>query len=331
MSNNLQLELIEASSVSADGTIVFDTVLTSSGAVSYDNDTGTINLSEAGYYKFDWWVVTQSSNSTNGAVFAVVSSQGDSIVGASTIKTGEVVGNCIIEVISPPVTVELKNASDTTFYFLPATPVKAGLTVIGEAETGPTGPTGPQGEIGPTGPQGDSSPAAVIPFSSGSDTSNPHTNASGEPTEVQLVSFSGHSSNIQIAENAFALPTGNNYQFAFAMPYNAVVKSIYLTCANWADFTPPPGALVYPFVMLATAPINSNSFTLLTATQTETTGSWVGGVNNPAGTTLSGSRVDIDVPIPAGSRVAICCTYRITGTPSAQDYYFYYAGGILLG
>jgi hypothetical protein len=172
-------------------------------------------------------------------------------------------------------------------------------------------------------------PTVVIPFATGIDTSNPSTNAAGEPTQIQIVSYGGHSNSITLTGNTFTLPPGNNYQFAFALPYDAILKSVYFTSTNWAAFTPPAGANIYPFVVLATAPLGSNTFTLLTATETASNTPWIGGASIPAGTALSGSQLDIDVPIAAGSRVAICCTYRITGTPSAQSYYFYYSGGIL--
>lgn len=333
MANMMQLELSTASSVNPDDAVVFDTVLTSGENMNYDNTTGVITLLEPGSYLFNWWVVTQASISANGAVFAIVSSQGDSMIGTSPLKTGEVVGVCAIEVTAAPVTVALRNVSDAMFYFSQSSPLKAALVVSKENEAGPTGPTGPQGDTGTTGSTGSTGAtggtAAVIPFSTGIDTSNPLTNAAGEPLEIQLVSFSGHSNTISLSGNTFTLPTGNNYQFTFAIPYDAVVRSIYLTCSNWAAFTPPAGATVYPFVTLATAQLDSALFTLLPTTETVTDTPWVGGANVPAGTTLSGFSVDINVPIPAGSRVAICCTYRITGTPSAQSYYFYYSGGIL--
>ena len=616
--NLLQIEKLTAGTVESNANIIFDSTVISIGNISYDSGTGIITLQEAGRYEFDWWVASQSCDSNIGTGYALVSSQGDSIIGNSPVKTGEVVGIGVIEVVTAPVTVSLRNNSGARIYSSTIVPVKASLAVIeigspgeigptgptgpqgetgstgpqgetgptglqgetgstglqgetgptgpqgetgptgsqgetgptglqgetgltglqgetgptgSQGETGPTGlqgetgptgpqgetgptglqgetgptgpqgetgptgpqgetgptglqgetgptgpqgetgptgpqgetgptgpqgetgptgpqgetgptgpqgetgptgpqgetgptglqgetgptglqgetgptgpqgetgPTGPQGETGPTGPQGETGPtglqgetgpagpqgetgptgsqgetgptgpqgetgptglqgetgptglqgetgptgpqgetgptgdtasAIVIPFSTGTDTGNPSTNAAGEPAQVQIVSFSGHSNSISLTGNTFVLPTGNGYQFAFVMPYDAVVKSIYLTCSNWADFTPPAGASVYPFVMLATAPLGSNSFTLLTATETITGTPWIGGAVIPAGTILSGSRLNIDVSIAAGSRVAISCAYRITGTPSAQSYYFYYAGGILL-
>ncbi|HWS29234.1 MAG TPA: hypothetical protein VN512_03865 [Clostridia bacterium] len=71
---------------------------------------------------------------TIGAGFALVLSQGDAIIGNSPTKTGEVVGVGIIEVITAPVTVALRNNSSATVYYSTIVPVKASLAVIGTDE-----------------------------------------------------------------------------------------------------------------------------------------------------------------------------------------------------
>jgi len=193
-------------------------------------------------------------------------------------------------------------------------------------------PTGATGSTGATGATGDTGPGTIfIPFATGDETSAPRTNATGAPTEIQIVGFGDRSNRIPLSGNGFTLPTGNGVQFAFAIPRQAIVQSIYFTSSNWAPFTPINGAAVTPFVVLATAPLGSQIFTILENTQTIASSSWTGtGSQLPAGTTLSGFRTNINVMIPAGMRVAICCAYQITGNPSVTEYFFYYSGGILL-
>ena len=57
----------------------------------------------------NWWVATQTTTSTHGVVFALVSSQGDILEGNSPIKTSEVSGVGIIQVNVAPVTLSLVN------------------------------------------------------------------------------------------------------------------------------------------------------------------------------------------------------------------------------
>jgi len=130
MSILLQVERLVAETVESNANVIFDSIVTSSGNISYDNATGVITIQEAGRYEFDWWVATQASISTIGAGFALVSSQGDTI-GNSPIKTGEVVGVGVIEVATAPVTVALRNNSSAAIYYSTIVPVKASLAVIG--------------------------------------------------------------------------------------------------------------------------------------------------------------------------------------------------------
>ncbi|WP_277345848.1 hypothetical protein [Paenibacillus sp. HB172176] len=159
----LQLELLSSGTVNTGSNIVFDTIVYSSGNISYNVVTGVITFNEAGRYVLNWWVSTQSSFSTNGAVFALSSSQGDFLEGSSPIKTGVVPGLGVIEVSAAPVTLSLVNAS-TAAVFLPTfIPLKASLVIVQDdvSVPGPTGPTGPAGATGPTGPTGPVGPTGA--------------------------------------------------------------------------------------------------------------------------------------------------------------------------
>jgi len=161
----LLIERAAAGSVAVNGNVIFDTVKFTAGNISYNSGTGVITFNEAGRYEVHWWVTTQSSQTTNGIVFALVSSQGDLIIGDSPIRTGEVVGMGIIEVAAPPVTLSLVNWGDAAVIYGSLVPIRASLMIvqddIGSGPTGPTGntgPTGPTGDTGPTGPTGDTGP-----------------------------------------------------------------------------------------------------------------------------------------------------------------------------
>lgn len=145
----LQIERLADGTVGVNENVIFDSIVVISDSVSYNSATGTITLLQSGRYEFDWWVDTQSSASSNGVGFALVSSQGDLLVGNSPIKTGEVVGVGIFVVNEAPVTVELRNNSTAEVYYPTIVPVKATLVVIGGEGSGGTGPTGPTGATAP--------------------------------------------------------------------------------------------------------------------------------------------------------------------------------------
>ena len=109
--------------------VIFNSTVFTAGNIMYNDATGIVTFMEAGRYTLNWWVATQSSVS-QGAVFSLISSQGESISGASPIKTGEVTGFGIIEVSSAPVTVSLVNSGSADFYYSPIVPVKAALMIV---------------------------------------------------------------------------------------------------------------------------------------------------------------------------------------------------------
>ncbi len=156
----LQIERTSAGLAGVLNNVIFDSVVYTAGNISYNNSTGVITFNETGRYVINWWVATQASVSTNGTVFALSSSQTDTLVGDSPTKAGQVSGMGIIDVVSAPVTVSLINASTSAVYYSSLVPVTAALVVVEDdvPSTGPTGPTGGTGPIGPTGPTGGTGP-----------------------------------------------------------------------------------------------------------------------------------------------------------------------------
>lgn len=160
----LQIERTLAGSVATLANVVFDSIVYLAGNISYNNTTGVITFNEAGRYVVNWWVATQTTVSTNGTVFALSSSKGDYLEGVSPIRTGEVVGTGIIDVVTAPVTVSLVNGSNSTIFYAINVPLTATLVVVQDdvsGSTGPTGPTGATGSTGPTGPIGTTGPTGA--------------------------------------------------------------------------------------------------------------------------------------------------------------------------
>ena len=125
----LQVERSDAGSIEPMENVIFEEATLSVGNISYNSTSGAIMLFEAGQYIISWWVASQASLSTNGTVFGLFSSQGDVIESASSVKTGEVSGIGVINVMNEPVTFWLRNTSTGTFYYAPAVPRKASLVV----------------------------------------------------------------------------------------------------------------------------------------------------------------------------------------------------------
>ena len=233
----LQIELNSGSSVNALNNVIFDTITYSNGNISYNSTTGIITFNEAGRYEINWWVATQSSQATDGASFALSSSKGDFLVGASPIKKGEVVGIGIIDVVTAPVTLSLVNSSNATYFYAADVPLKASLIVV-EDDIGPTGDTGPTGATGDTGPTGDvgpTGPGAIIPFASGS-IAILTTALGGVPGTQVLLAF-GTNALGTLSEGVIDIAGFSN--MAFSMPRDGTITSIaaYLSIGAPVDLT----------------------------------------------------------------------------------------------
>ena len=140
MSIALQIERTTAGMVTAGENVIFDTVAYASGDIGYNSTTGVITFEEAGRYLLNWWVTTQSSTSVNGAIFALYTSEGQSLTGNSPVKKGEVYGTGIITVSAAPVTASLINQSTEAFYYAEPLPLAATL-VITKDDAGSTADT----------------------------------------------------------------------------------------------------------------------------------------------------------------------------------------------
>lgn len=147
-----------------------------SPTINVDSTTGKFTISQPGNYLINWWVVTQSSDSSLAIGFALKGKAAsattyDSYQAAvNTLKTGEISGTSILALTPDkiPYTFQLVNITgysqglSSTVILALYTTAQAGITISQlsdgtEGATGPTGPAGPagiQGVTGVTGPQG---------------------------------------------------------------------------------------------------------------------------------------------------------------------------------
>jgi len=125
--------------VTAGSNVMFNDVTLLFGNISYDTNTGVITFPESGYYQFTWQVTVDGlanlptgydPKTTPPYVFMELSgSAGD--LGGATLPThlGSLTGNVIVEVLSAPFTVSLKNSSPWSVNLAGAHAPKATLSV----------------------------------------------------------------------------------------------------------------------------------------------------------------------------------------------------------
>lgn len=138
----LQLERIAFDQLVSGSNIVFDSIIHASGNISYNSISGEVTFNEVGKYLINWLVATQTAISTDAIVFALRTSQGDNIEGNSPIKTGEVYGVGVIEIITPGVTLSLVNSSTGAtgkITLSSMVPVKASMAIVSVDEQGAVG------------------------------------------------------------------------------------------------------------------------------------------------------------------------------------------------
>jgi len=79
---SLYLERQLQGAITSSSNVIFDTLITSSGPISYDALTGVITINQPGKFLINWFVASQASAGSNSIAFSVMTSQGDNI-GAS--------------------------------------------------------------------------------------------------------------------------------------------------------------------------------------------------------------------------------------------------------
>uniref|UniRef100_UPI003261B19F hypothetical protein n=1 Tax=Clostridium sp. NkU-1 TaxID=1095009 RepID=UPI003261B19F len=224
--------------------------------------------------------------------------------------------------------------------------------------TGPTGDTGPAGLTGATGPTGPTGPAGtatnrsgVIPFAIDDEYAEVSTDDQGNPSIVQFAGFeanainSGRPTELQEGDWEAGTITFNFanydqfYRSCFVMPYDAVVKNIYVLFGAKMSVFLPEDATLFPFAALAVLTSDTPGqqtgemvFTILqdTLTYSDPFVAPAGGGQVPKYTLERGSLTDINATIPAGSLVGIIVGCRAEGVTSELFVRFSVSGGILL-
>lgn len=132
----LQLERSTTGVVAASANVVFNTVLFTTGNISYAPLTGIITVNEPGRYVINWWTVTQASIASAGPGFALSSSLGAFIQSNSPNKLGPFSGSGIINITSAPATISLVNSTSGDITFSSLVPIKAGLALFKDEPPG---------------------------------------------------------------------------------------------------------------------------------------------------------------------------------------------------
>jgi hypothetical protein len=126
----LQLSRISTGTIPTGSNVVLDTIIFSSGNISYNSVTGVITFNQPGRYVVNWTVAYQGvTDASSGAVLAIATSQGDFLQGNSPAPNGQVVGSGILEVTTTPVTMSLVNSAGK-LVLGSQVPVKATLTIV---------------------------------------------------------------------------------------------------------------------------------------------------------------------------------------------------------
>lgn len=200
-------------------------------------------------------------------------------------------------------------------------------------ETGITGPTGNTGETGATGPT-----AGVIPFYVVANMGSINCNADGIPSTVLFSGFGpGYPDQVYIDPNDWATGTINsfsNYGSSFIMPHDGIIKNIYVSFGTKSNFYIQGGAIMHPFVCLATLsdaiPDTKLVYTILQDTITYTDPFLGNGDTLPKFEIRKGSSIDINVPIDEGTIVAIVLGWSGENLTEDQLGGFSISGGIFI-
>ncbi|WP_101698550.1 hypothetical protein [Clostridium minihomine] len=353
----LQMDLNASSVIESNERVIFNTIKYSVGDISYNTTTGELTLSAAGRYVIDWWLAVQFSLSTSGAAFALETSQGDLIIGNSPIKTDEVYGIGIIEVTTAPVTVVLKNIGTGPIYLSPSVPLQGTLVLFEDVLNGPPGPTGPDGLsayevavengfvgtqqewlnslVGPQGVQGNPGPiAATIPFAAAGYGIELSAYGDGYPSQICFAGFGKQEEYIDIELGTWqtgqitftgTMDTG----ISFMMPYDGVLKSLYVGFSSSRNFEFQPGVVINPFACIAMCTTDELTYVIQQDTMTYAA-PYVGGEPIPQHTLRKGSTIDLNVPLAAGTIVAIVLGIMSEGTTEVQDAQLSITGGLFI-
>lgn len=112
--SGIQIELIEAtkSTIPSASPIVFNVVASQAGcAITYNDTTGIVTISQKGYYLVNWWVSIDATSLTSNVILSLNKNGGTHSQASSLPMTGQISGSALIPVEFVPTTLSITNIS----------------------------------------------------------------------------------------------------------------------------------------------------------------------------------------------------------------------------
>lgn len=113
------------------------------------------------------------------------------------------------------------------------------------------------------------------------------------------------------------------------MPYDGILRNIYVLFSTKYGANFESGSTIYPFVAIATSDSINLVYTILQDTITYTD-PYIGGIDYPKHTLRRGSLTNLNIPIAEGTLVGIVAGIRGENVTSEQYGQFAIAGGLFL-
>ena len=155
----------------------------------------------------------------------------------------------------------------------------------------------------------------------------------GIPSIVTFIGFGGDSVyGIRLDEGewesgSISIKEMNSYGSSFIMPFDAVIKKLYVLFANRSTLYLEEGITLRPFVVLAVAENNNLTYRMLPETLTFTE-PYVSGEEIPKYSVRRGSQTDLNVNIPEGTLTAMIGGWMGEGLQQEQYGQVSISGGI---
>lgn len=127
--------------------------------------------------------------------------------------------------------------------------VTSGSAIVSiETKQGGTGPTGPSANV-------------IIPYANGRPNAYVGANSSGVSSQISTLGFGNCSDIVDFAANGtFTIHIDSAFNL-FPMPYDGIITTLMGRCSTVADWLPTGNVSLY--MAIATAPANSNTFTMV--------------------------------------------------------------------
>jgi len=129
MENIIIVQKTTSGSIGITSNVIFNEIVFNNGSITYNSSTGSLVFHEIGVYHVNWWIATDSVSSSNGGVFSLIDTNGNSIIGNTPTQSESFSGLSIVNVLSAPKTIRLANTGNGSVTLSSIVPVKAMLSV----------------------------------------------------------------------------------------------------------------------------------------------------------------------------------------------------------